>query len=450
MRNDKTSIIRPPIQRVTLPHFLTRELVKQGIKRFHRITTYGGQDHLPKGEGPVIFISNHQNGLMDPMMVSGLLKQQLHWLTRADVFWNPLVRKYLLKCHGLPIYRQKDRLKDLRERNDVIWDCCIERLNIGAVLSLFPEGNHNPQKTIRGIKNGLGDLMGRAVSKYESLKSIKIIPLGLDYEDYPDYRRRFCLRMGKPIEWVDLYDKKTGKVHLKKLAERIQAAMRNIAVDISPYEKYDDIIPYVNALRTTEASAQGWNKITCDLNKISQLENVMDIADAAEKLRREGFDSGKMRVEAWGLSNGDVRKKKWWAVALKPLSLIANAPTFLQQLILNFKGDNVKSIAFRSTMKICAGMIVYPLTWTILAAILGLIASVRGFSFFGWSPFFEVFFTFWSFATFGNRFYGWLKGHLHDHNDAVEGERFWNDDKSTALREAWVNYIAVVKKTLLE
>ena len=450
MSKEKIPILTPPIQRVTLLHFLTRVLVKQGIERFHRITTYGDQNHLTKGECPVIFVSNHQNGLMDPMMISGLLKQQLHWFTRSDVFRNPFVRQFLIKCHGIPIYRQRDGLIDLRERNDVIWDCCIERLDIGAILSIFPEGNHNPQKTIRGIKNGLSDLLGRAVSKFENMKRLKVIPLGLDYEDYPDYRRRFCLRMGKPIEWVDLYDNKTGKVHLKQMAERIQAAMRNIAVDIRPYEKYDDIIPYVNALRTTEASVEGWTKITRDLDKISKMGNVDDIAYAAEKLRIEGFDSNKMRVEAWGLSNGDVRKKKWWAVALKPLSWIANAPTFLQQIFLNFKGDQVKAIEFRSTLKICAGLFVYPITWTIVAAILGGIASGIGFSFFGWSPFFEVFFSFWSFATFGNRFYSWLKGHLHDHNDALEGERFWNDNKSKALREAWVNYIAVVKKTLLE
>lgn len=443
-------IIRPPIQRVTLTHFLTRVLVKQGVKRFHRITSSGGQNSLPESEGPAIFISNHQNGLMDPMIISGLVKPQLHWFTRSDVFQNPFVRKLLIKCNGIPIYRQRDRLKDLRERNDVIWDCCIERLNIGAALSIFPEGNHNPQKTIRGIKNGLGDLLGRAVSKYDNLKSIKIIPLGLDFEDYPDYRRRFCLRMGDPVEWMDLYDKETGKVHLKILGERIQAAMRNIAVDIRPYEKYDDIIPYVNALRTTEASAEVWTKITCDLDKISKLGKIKDISDAAEELRSAGFDAEEMRVEAWGLSIRDMRKKKRWAVALKPLSWLANAPTFLQQIFLNIKGDKVKAIEFRSTVKICAGMIVYPITWTIVAAILGIIASGFEFSFFGWSPFFEVFFTYWSVATFGNRFYGWLKGHLLDHNDAVEGERFWTDDTSTDLREAWVNYIAVVKKVLIK
>ena len=152
MSKEKIPVLTPPIQRVTLLHFLIRELVKQGIKRFHRITTYEGQNNLPKGKCPVIFVSNHQNGLMDPMMISGLLKHQLHWLTRADVFWNPFVRKFLFKCHGIPIYRKRDLLPDLRERNDVIWDCCIKRLDIGSILSLFPEGNHNPQKTIRDIK----------------------------------------------------------------------------------------------------------------------------------------------------------------------------------------------------------------------------------------------------------------------------------------------------------
>ena len=450
MSKEEIPVLTPPIQRVTLLHFLIRELVKQGIKRFHRIITYEGQNNLPQGKCPVIFVSNHQNGLMDPMMISGLLKHQLHWLTRADVFWNPFVRKFLFKCHGIPIYRKRDLLPDLRARNDVIWDCCIQRLDIGSILSLFPEGNHNPQKTIRDIKSGLSDLLGRVVSKHENMKRLQVIPLGLDYEDYPDFRRRFCLRIGKPIEWVDLYDKKTGKVHIQDLSERIQAAMRNIAVDIRPHEKYDDIIHYVNALRTTEASVDGWTKITRDLDKISKMENIEGLAKAAEKLRKVGFDSNIMRVEAWGLSNGDVRKKKWWAVALKPLGWIANSPTFLQQIFLNIKGNKVKAVAFRSTLKISAGLFVYPMTWTIVAAILGLIASDRGFSFFGVSPFFEVFFSFWSFATFGNRFYSWLKGHLHDHKDAVEGERFWNDHKSTALREAWVDYIAVVKKSLLE
>ena len=133
---------------------------------------------------------------------------------------------------------------------------------------------------------------------------------------------------------------------------------------------------------------------------------------------------------------------------LRPISWLANAPTVLQQLYLNHKGDKIKAIEFRSTLKVGAGMFVYPISWTIMAVILGVIATNYDFSFLGWNPFIEIFFAFWSWATFGNRFYGWLQGHLHDHRDAIEGEQFWNDNNSLTIREAWVEYIAVVKKHL--
>lgn len=448
MSKKNRPFLRPPVQRVTLMYYIAREIVKQGCKRFHRYSTIKGLEKLPKEQDPFILVSNHQNGMMDPLLITSLIKTPLHWLTRADVFWNPFFRKLLFKFNQIPIYRKRDRLLDLRKRNEAIWNCCIERLKIGTVLSIFPEGNHKPQKNIRNLKRGLSDILNLAVSKDKRLLKLKIIPLGLDYEDYPGYRRRFCLRIGDPVAWVDLYDVETGKVNFNQLTQRIQAAMRTLSIDIRPYENYDDIIPYVNALRTTEASVEKWDEIIFNLEVLSKLKNVDDIADAAEKLRNEGFNPEKMRVEAWGLSIRDLRKKKWWVIALTPLSWIANAPTFIQQFFLNFKGDQMKAIEFRSTLKIGVGMFVYPITWTIMAAVLGGIAKNNGFSFFGWSPFFEIFIGFWAFSTFGNKFYGWLLGHVHDYNDAMEGEWFWNDPKSKALREAWINYIAVIKTRL--
>ena len=440
--------LRPPVQRTTIPYFFTIKLVRQAGERFHRYTTIKGLGKLPKGQDPIIFVSNHQNGLMDPVLISCVMKPQLHWLTRSDVFWNPVVRKILFAFNQMPIYRQRDRLKDLRERNDAIWDCCIERLETGAVLSIFPEGNHNPQRTIRDLKRGLSDLLSLAVNKHDNLKRLKVIPLGLDYEYYPGYRRRFCVRMGDPINWVDLYDEETGKVHFNKLSERVTESLRKLAIDIRPHERYDDIIPYINAQRTTEMSSKEWDKVIKNIDSISKLDNLDDISQSAQKLVDAGLDISKTRVEAWGESALKVRSKKWWAVLLRPISWLANAPTVLQQLYLNHKGDKIKAIEFRSTLKVGAGMFVYPISWTIMAVILGVIANNYDFSFLGWNPFIEIFFAFWSWATFGNRFYGWLQGHLHDHRDAIEGERFWNDNSSLTIREAWVEYIAVVKKHL--
>ena len=449
MSNKNRPVLTPPIQRATIPYFLTRVLAKQGVKRFHRLTTIENFNKLPKERNPIIFVSNHQNGMMDPMIISGLIKPQLHWLTRSDVFWNPLVRKILYAYNQMPIYRQRDRFSNIRERNDIIWDCCIERLDLCAALSLFPEGNHNPQKTIRDMKRGLSDLLSLAVKKHSDLKRLKIIPLGLEYEDYPGYRRRLSLRMGDEIEWNDLIDDVTKMVDFRLLSLRVQASLRKIAVDIRPKTSYEEIIPYVRAMRTAEAKKEVWVSKVEEIDRIALRENDEDwirtVSEVYNKLVEVGY-SPESRPEAWGIVKGDVRQKKIWAVLLYPIACLGNLPTVIQQYLLNKRGDKVKAMVFRSTLKVGAGMFVYPISWTILAAIAGTIAAVKGVSLLGVSPFFEAFIAFWSWATFGNRFYGWIQGHLYDHKDAIDGERFWNKGKSTALRDAWIEYIAIMKQ----
>ena len=442
MSKNSRPIITPPIQRVTLNYFLTRGLVKFSIKRFHRLTTVEGQENLPKVKCPTIFVSNHQNGMMDPMVISGLVKAQLHWLTRADVFWKPLVRKILMSYNQLPIYRQRDKLNDLRERNNVIWTCCADRLENGAALSIFPEGNHNPKKTIRQLKRGLSELLVLAVGRHKELKRLKIIPLGIDYENYPEYRRRLSFRIGEVIEWNDLYDDEAKSIDYIKLAERVQVAIRMLTTDIRPNAMYDDIYPYVRALNTSKAIGEKWVLIRKELDRIALMgENKTwrnDVIEAAKNLRENGFKN-HMRSESWGLMSGDIYHHKLWAVLLTPISWVANLPSAIQQFIINRYGENVKAIEFRSTLKVAAAMFIYPTSWTIIAIVAGLYSSQF------WIGFLGV----WAWATFGNKFYSWLQGHLHDRRDAIEGNRFWEEAGNHKLRKAWENYIESIQKDIV-
>jgi len=449
MSNKNRPVLTPPVQRATLMYRLTRNLVKKGIYRFHKITTIENFEKLPNKRDPVIFVSNHQNGMMDPMVISGLVKPQLHWLTRSDVFWKPFIRKVLYSYNQMPIYRHRDKFSDIRERNNIIWDCCVDRLEIGAALSLFPEGNHNPKKTIREMKRGLGDLLGIAVKKHSDLKRLKIIPLGLDYEDYPGYKRRLSLRMGDYVEWNDIINLETGVIDFNILSNRVQKALRKLTTDIRPKEYYNELIPFVRAMRTTEAKNDAWLSKYAELDRIAKKgessEWLEDVSSAFKKLKESGF-TDEMRPEAWGTEECEKRRKKIWTKVLLPIAYLGNLPTALQQYLLNRRGDKVKAIEFRSTLKVGAGIFIYPISWTILASIAGWVASLKGFSFFGVSPFFEVFIAFWSWATFGNRFYGWFQEHMHDYRDAIEGELFWCSEKSSTIRNAWIEYIAVMKK----
>jgi len=441
MSKNPRPIITPPIQRIKLIHFLTRELVRQGIKRFHRITTHEGVENLPDEKCPMIFVSNHQNGLMDPMVVSGLLKPQLHWLTRADVFWNPIARMYIIACNAIPIYRQRDKLPDLKKRNEIIWDCCTKRLEKGAVLSLFPEGNHLSKKTIRNLKRGLSDLIGLAVNRSEKLMRLKVIPVGIDYEDYPGYKRRLSFRIGPKIEWRDFYDAQAKSIDYRKLTARVQEAMSKLAIDIRPAEMYDDLYPYVRAMNTTKAKNEEWGVILTELDRIAKAgENEnwrKKVINAAKNLREFGYENS-MRAESWGRNPINMSKKKVWAVMLIPISWIANAPTAIQQYLINRRGDKIKALEFRSTLKVVSAMFIYPLSWTFIAILVGIYTPQF------WMGFLGI----WTWATFGNRFYGWLQGHLHDHRDALEGRRFWETEGSADLRAAWTHYIKMIQKDI--
>jgi len=405
------------------------------------MVTHEGAENLPDDKCPMIFVSNHQNGLMDPMVVSGLLKPQLHWLSRADVFWNPIARKFLINMNGIPIYRQRDRLPDLKKRNEIIWDCCTKRLEKGAVLSLFPEGNHLSKKTIRNLKRGLSDLIRLSVSRSEKLMRLKVIPVGIDYEDYPGYKRRLSFRIGKEIEWKDLYDVKTECIDSLKLTARVQGAMSKLAIDIRPAEMYDDLYPYVRAMNTSKAKNEAWGVILTELDRIAKSgENEKwrkAVIDAAKKLREHGFDNS-MRSEPWGRGSINMSKKKVWAVALIPISWIANAPTVIQQYLINRRGNQIQALEFRSTMKVVSAMFIYPISWTLIAILAGMYSPQF------WMGFLGV----WTWATFGNKFYGWLQGHLHDHRDAIEGRRFWKTEGNHDLRTAWIHYIKMIQKDI--
>lgn len=437
----KKPVLTPPVQRIHFGYWTARLLVSQGVKRFHRISIKEGFELLPKGKEPVILVSNHQNGMMDPLNICGVFSKQFHWLTRADVFWKSFPRMMMFSFNQMPIYRQRDRLADAKERNDIIWDTCIERLNIGAALALFPEGNHNSQRTIRNLKRGVSDLLGKAVTKHESLKNIKLVPLGLDYEDYPTFRRRLSMRVGKSIEWNDLYNKETGLIDSKALSVRIQDALRELTVDLQPYDAYSELDPYSRAMRTTEMEGQDWEDGKSEILRIKNAAEdegwLKRVKEAFEGLKKAGYKNS-MRPEAWGHEESEVRGRKAWAKLLYPLAWVSNIPSVIQQFVIDKQGEKVKAKEFRSTMKVGAGMFLYPLTWTILAVVFGYLVRDM-------VPMWLGFFAFWSWATWGNKFYSWLIGNLYDHKDAIEGEEFWTDSKNSNLREAWKSYIAAIK-----
>ena len=146
----------PPIQSRHWAYDLAVQLVRSAVTRFHRIQGIDGIEHITDAKTPTIVVANHQNGLMDPLVLVSLINNsQVHWLTRADIFYKKITRTILFAFNQMPIFRQRDRISDARERNTRIFEICAERLRIGGRMGLFPEGNHRAMKSLRPLRRGV-------------------------------------------------------------------------------------------------------------------------------------------------------------------------------------------------------------------------------------------------------------------------------------------------------
>jgi len=438
----KKPIFTPPVQVSHLYYRLARVLVWAGMTRYHKVHGAKRLKHIPAKGTPAIFVSNHQNGMMDPLVSCSFVPQQIHWLTRADVFWNPMARHIMYGFNQMPIYRQRDRVQDIRERNDIIFDVCVERLHAGAAMGIFPEGNHHPFPALRPFKGGLSEMLARAAHKYPDLRHLQVVPVGVDYEDYAEFRRQLRVRSGPPVPFHDLLDAEGG-IDKKAFNERLRLALAELVVNIQPSEAQPILHPAVRATRSTELSDELWETnagvIASLAERWTQDEEWREAVKKAHAQWEQAWErAGRCgRPEAWGMKNEDTRvaphNRRW----MTPIALLLNLPSLPTELLIQrVVSKTVKQLEFVSTMTLGYGMILFPLTWLIESIIAGLVAPPG----LGWIAAGCM----WVWGQVGSRIRAWIVSKQHESQDAVNGTTFWNDPKMEGLRNAWKHYLDVV------
>ena len=436
-------ILTPPVQVSHIYYRLTRVLVWSGITRYFRIRGLDGFDTLPKPGTPAIFIGNHQNGMMDPMPICAFIPQQMHYLTRADVFWNPVFRHLLYGWNQMPVYRQRDRLVDLRLRNDIIFDLCVDRMEAGAAMALFPEGNHNPFPSLRPLKGGLAEMLARGARKHDSLRDIQLIPIGLDYEHYADWRRQLRVRAGAPIPYADCLNE-DGTMDKVAFHARIETAFKKVMVDIQPVDGQQILHDGVRAKRTTELNPNAWKAIPAQLEAWRKRWSDDPAWSARVTEAHRAWQDAQQahpapgRPEAWGQGPEDVRFRRSWVRLLDPFARLAQLPTWpIAALIRQRVKKKVRKLEFVSTMRMGFAMVLFPIVWLIQSAVAGALAPE------GWGVVAAA--GMWVWGNVGSRLFGRHKDAMHTLQDAEDGQAFWHDPKHSEVRDAWKNYLDALK-----
>ncbi len=158
-------------------------LLKLYLPLFFRKVEIRGLDKVPVNK-PVIFAVNHQNAFLDAILVGIYVKRPIYFLTRSDLFQGKWILKIFNALNLVPIFRQKDGDKDFKERNEETFKYCIEQLENGNSVLIFPEGQSEPLHHLFNLKKGVARLAIEAEAKHNFNLHVHIVPVAINYVNH--------------------------------------------------------------------------------------------------------------------------------------------------------------------------------------------------------------------------------------------------------------------------
>ena len=174
----------------------------------------------------VIYMANHQNALLDALLIAAHTHRKTTFITRSDVFKNPFIGAFLRYIGMLPIYRFRDGVDTLK-KNKPIFERCGNILDQGEAILIFPEGNHGYKRKLRPLKKGFLQLLSQRWNLGEA--PVFIAPMGLNYEDLTQFPDRVSVIFGSPL----LCEKESVETEVSEvLIDRVANALRELTTHI--------------------------------------------------------------------------------------------------------------------------------------------------------------------------------------------------------------------------
>lgn len=226
-----------------------------------------GRENIPK-KGAVIFLVNHPNGLIDPLVVATNNPRMQHFLVRAAAFKKPIYRKFLATLNMMPIYRIRDGVKELSKNHD-IFESCFKILRDQKALMIFPEGSHNRMRTIRTLSKGFTRIIYGTLEKYPHL-TIQIVPVGLTYQNASKFPSKVALHYGKSIVANNYVSEQNQHQEILRLKEDVSEQLKKLTVHIPYGDAYEDHLKKLNEANVDFTKVDKVNKMIQNDNIISK------------------------------------------------------------------------------------------------------------------------------------------------------------------------------------
>jgi glycerol-3-phosphate O-acyltransferase / dihydroxyacetone phosphate acyltransferase len=367
-------------------------LVKVALRTYFQRIEVTGREHVPLDK-PVIFVLNHPNALVDPVFLLCLAPRRVSFLAKAPLFRMPVIGYLVKAMDSLPVYRQQDEGSDTR-KNQETFIAARKLLASGGTIGICPEGVSHDDPGLKPIKTGAARMALAAVSTGE-VSDLKIVPAGLYYTCKTTFRSSALLYFGNPLTVDPVKLDAEGsppREAVRELSNRIEKALREVILDAHQEEA---LLTTTRAERIFSSDSNDSDSLKDELHLQQRFIKAYPVLQAhqpdrlrklevrmlrfEEELNQAGIDTDELSPPASTKSVfvAILKRSLLFLLMLGPAALgtVAHFPAYRLggYLATRFSSDSDDVI---STIKIISAMLLFPLTW--------LIVAVVGYAMFGW------------------------------------------------------------------
>ncbi len=211
-----------------------RAVFALALKLFYRLEPVRDPHGGLTLDGPVIFVGNHPNALVDPGLVFVSTRRHVTFLAKEPLFKMPVLGTMLRAMKALPVFRRQDNVGDMT-KNDSTLTASVEALKQGRAITIFPEGKSHSEPQLSALKTGCARI---ALEALRQGAPVKIVPIGLNYMQKDLFRSHAQVDVGTlvdPARFVP-HEGDDPRESARKLTEAIADGLRAVTLNLQKWE----------------------------------------------------------------------------------------------------------------------------------------------------------------------------------------------------------------------
>jgi glycerol-3-phosphate O-acyltransferase / dihydroxyacetone phosphate acyltransferase len=361
---------------------LFRSLARFLVALFYRRVDVAGLERVPPS-GPLIVAANHHQGLMDGVLLAAALPRRLHPIAKAPLLHYPIIGPLARLSGAIPVRRPQDE-RTATVDNRRMFSAAEQVLAAGGALLIFPEGVSQPEPALMPLRTGAARLLIEADRQRGGRARTTLLPIGLMFREPGTFRvGRALVLVGEPVAAADLeaLPQEETPEAVRRLTARLGGALERLIVEARDRHTLE-LVHAAEAIWREEmpdaAREPKDRELWCQ--RAARAHTYLSSVDPARMAALRGrLERYAKDLEIAGLTNRDLSEGFRTAAVLRftlreGLALTLGLPLALWGILNHIVPYQATALAVRAlrpeadvlaTYKVVAGLVLYPLCWTL-------------------------------------------------------------------------------------